>query len=84
MAQNEVLAKIITHLTSVLKEKIGKVEKDTALVASGLMDSLELLSLIEHIETAFGVKLGDADLVPANFETPELVATLVTRLKGVK
>ncbi len=84
MTKEKILNSITTHLSTVLKEKTKLVDAQTALVASGLMDSLELLALIEHIESAFGVKLADADLVPANFETPELVAALVVRLKGVK
>lgn len=65
-----------------LKEKTTDVKDQTVLFATGLMDSLELLMLIEYVEKEFGIKLSDADLVPANFHTPDLVANLVIRLKG--
>lgn len=83
MTRNQITEKIISHLTEMLNTPTPSVNADTALVATGLMDSLQILSLIEFVESQFEVKLGDDDLVPANFETPTLVTNLVCQLKGI-
>jgi acyl carrier protein len=45
---------------------------------SGVLDSLALLQFVEHIESEFGVEVGDADMVPDNFRTLNAVETYIT------
>jgi acyl carrier protein len=42
---------------------------ETALVESGILDSLSLLQLVVFLEERFGITVGDADLLPENFAT---------------
>lgn len=42
---------------------------ETPLLESGILDSLSLLQLVVFLEGRFGVTIGDADLLPQNFET---------------
>jgi acyl carrier protein len=42
---------------------------DTPLLESGILDSLSLLQLVVFLEERFGITVGDADLLPQNFET---------------
>jgi acyl carrier protein len=42
---------------------------DTPLLESGILDSLSLLQLVVFLEEWFGITVGDADLLPQNFET---------------
>jgi acyl carrier protein len=44
----------------------------------GVLDSLALLQFVEHIESEFGVEVGDADMVPDNFRTLNAVETYIT------
>jgi acyl carrier protein len=42
---------------------------ETPLLESGILDSLSLLQLVVFLEERFGITVGDADLLPQNFET---------------
>ena len=55
------------------------VRPDTPLLATGLLDSLQLMSLIEFAERRFGIRLTEEDMHPNNFETVTAVTALVTR-----
>ena len=41
--------------------------EETALVESGILDSMSLLQLVVFLEERFGITVGDADLLPENF-----------------
>ena len=55
----------------------GTVTDDQDLLG-GVLDSLALLQFVEHIESEFGVEVGDADMVPENFRTLNAVETYIT------
>jgi acyl carrier protein len=40
---------------------------ETSLLESGILDSLSLLRPVVFLEERFGMKMGDADLLPGNF-----------------
>jgi acyl carrier protein len=48
-----------------------------SLISSGVLDSIGLLRLVLFLEERFGVKVGDGDLVPENFETIERIVEFV-------
>lgn len=45
------------------------VTDETPLLETGILDSLSLLQLVVFLEERFGITIGDADLLPHNFET---------------
>lgn len=49
-------------------------EPSDSLVESGVIDSTGVLELIEFLESEFGIKVADAEMVPKNLDT---VANLV-------
>jgi acyl carrier protein len=52
----------------------------TPLLESGILDSLSLLQLVVFLEERFEITVGDADLLPENFETVNTIcAYLRTR-----
>ena len=55
----------------------GTVTDDQDLLG-GVLDSLALLQFVEHIESEFGVEVGDTDMVPDNFRTLNAVETYIT------
>jgi acyl carrier protein len=73
---------IIRHIQNVVKDKQVKVEANTSLIAKGLLDSLEILGLIEFVESQFKIKLKNEDMNPDYFETPAAVSRLVQDLMG--
>ncbi len=52
---------------------------ETPLLESGILDSLSLLQLVVFLEERFGITVGDADLLPQNFET---VSTICAYLRA--
>jgi acyl carrier protein len=50
---------------------------DTSLIASGRLDSLQILELIEFAEERFEIRLIDEDMHPDNFESIGSVARLI-------
>lgn len=49
----------------------------TALLSSGLVDSLSMLQLTTHLADAFGIEFEDEDFTMENFATAGQVAELV-------
>ena len=50
-----------------------------SLIRSGTIDSTGMLELIFHIEETWSIKVLDAEMVPANFETIDAIAAFVDR-----
>lgn len=59
--------------------KAGALNAETRLMESGILDSLELMSLVTHVEQQYGFNLPEDEFVPENFETPRRVAEMVRR-----
>ncbi len=51
-----------------------------SLVTSGVIDSTGVLELIEFVESEFGIKVADPEMVPENLDSIDSLATFV-RLK---
>ena len=52
---------------------------ETSLIASGRLDSLQILELIEFAELRFDIRLIDEDMHPDNFESIGAVAELIRK-----
>jgi len=65
----------LTELTEYILREIavehGKesLEPDENLLTQGLIDSMGILKLVSFIESNFGIKVDNEDIVPENFET---------------
>jgi acyl carrier protein len=49
------------------------IKEDTALIESGILDSLSILKLVLFLEDRFKVKVSPEDVVPENFETVQAI-----------
>ncbi len=47
--------------------------EDASLIDNDIMDSTGVLELVAFIDEAFGVKMADADIVPANLDSIEKI-----------
>ena len=56
---------------------------DVSLIEADLVDSTGILELVAHVETAYGVTVKDADIVPANFDSIGRIAAFVASRSGV-
>jgi acyl carrier protein len=57
------------------------ISPDTSLLDFGAVDSMQLLHLVQFLESAYGFAIDVEELVPENFVTPTTVATMVDRLR---
>lgn len=56
-------------------------EDDASLIDNDVMDSTGVLELIAFIDEAFGIKMADADIVPANLDSLSKITAYVTARK---
>ena len=59
------------------KPELLPLQNDTPLLASGILDSLALLSLLVFLEEEFNVPVDDFEVIPENFETIDSICAYV-------
>lgn len=74
---------LIVWVRDAVSDGGSTINPDTSLIASGLLDSIQILLMIEFAEQQFGVRLAAEDMHPDNFETVAAVAALI-RGKGIR
>ena len=57
------------------------VDENTALIDSGIIDSMALMRLITFVEERAGVRIPDDEVLPDNFQSITEIESLVGRLK---
>ncbi len=58
------------------------VRDEDSLLDSGIIDSLGILDLVAFLEKSFGIRVGDDELNPANFDNIATVARFVATKRG--
>ena len=58
------------------------VADDASLIRGGIVDSTGILELVGFLEESFGLKVADADIVPANLDTIDRIAAFIERKKA--
>jgi acyl carrier protein len=67
-------------LTSTLRvSAAAEMADDYPLVARGVVDSIELMQVVEFLEATWGVSLDDTEIVPENLGSLKAMAALVER-----
>ena len=56
-----------------------QVDDDTSLLEAGIVDSTAAMELVTFLESAFGIRIDDLDLVPENLDSITAMASFVTR-----
>jgi acyl carrier protein len=68
-------------LREFLSDELGKdlrtVGPDDSLLESGTIDSVAVMQMVAFLETRFGLKITDDELVPENFDTLGAIAAFV-------
>lgn len=52
---------------------------DSSFLDEGIVDSTGILELVAYIETEFGIRIADHELVPENLDSIERVAAFIER-----
>jgi acyl carrier protein len=50
---------------------------DTDLLMQGIIDSMGIIKLVNFMEEKFGIKVGDIDMVPENFQNIDSLAEFI-------
>jgi acyl carrier protein len=60
----------------------SEIGDDSSLIATGLVDSTGMLEVITFLESEFGVRVRDQEMVPNNLETISRIAAFVERKRA--
>ena len=66
-------------LLQILRETCPGVDfkKETALVDDGIIDSMDIITIVSEIMDAFSIELSVEDLVPENFNSINAIISLI-------
>ena len=56
-------------------------ENETGLIANGILDSFDIVSLVTALNDAFDIEIKPNDLVPENFNSAQAMLALVEKLQ---
>lgn len=65
-------------------EDEGKLSDPESLMGSGTVDSTGILELIMFLEEAFGIKIADEEMIPANLDSVLKVVSFVERKRAIR
>ena len=54
----------------------------TGLIENGLLDSLDIVSLVSEFDSAFGIEIPVEEITPENFNSVEAMEKLIDRLRS--
>ncbi len=60
----------------------AKLDDDTPLIESGIVDSTGVLEVVAFLEETFSIAIPDTDMLPANLDTIGRMANYVTRMRA--
>ncbi len=74
--------KIIKILTD-LRPEFDFTDESLNFIEEGMLDSFDVVSLVDALDTEFNIVIDGVDIVPENFSTLESIAELLKK-SGVK
>ncbi len=69
-------------LLKILNELHGDIDftKENALIDDGILDSLDIVSLITEINDEFDISIPAEEIIPENFNSADSIMNLINRL----
>ena len=80
---NQVEQSIMDHISLAAAGSSVTVTRDTQLLDSGLLDSINLVSLIQFMEEHFSIKIPDSDIGADLFTSPATLIAYVEKRLGI-
>ena len=53
--------------------------EDVNFIEEGMLDSFDIVSLVDELEVCFGVKIQGIDVIPSNFSTVDNIIALLKK-----
>ena len=53
--------------------------EDVDFIEAGMLDSFDIVSLVDELEASFGIKIQGIDVIPENFSTLDKIETLLKK-----
>jgi acyl carrier protein len=79
----DIRAKVVQFVTTNFYVPEGStIADDASLLDQGVVDSTGVLEVITFLESEFGIKIEDAEMVPDNLDTIGNIVAFVTRKKA--
>lgn len=72
----------IIRILAELRPEFDFTKENINFIEEGMLDSFDVVSLVDSLDREFGVSINGIDIVPENFSTVESIAKLVTRNGG--
>ena len=76
--------KIKNYIVEASRGDSSKINNDTQIFESGLLDSMGLLFLIEFLKENFNVEVNDEELNPQNFESINSIVAFVNKKQKIE
>lgn len=75
---DDIRGNLLTFIRTELARGVTDVDVEKeSLIETGVIDSVGIMKLVDHLETAFGVSISDDELLPDNFEDLDTITELV-------
>jgi acyl carrier protein len=81
---NDIEQSIMGHISDVAAGSQVSVTRDTGLLDTGLLDSINLVGLIQFLEDHFSIKIPDSDIGADLFTSPATLIAYVERRLGTQ
>ena len=79
---NDVEQSILNHIRDVAAASEVKVDRETGLLETGLLDSINLVGLIQFLEEHFAIRIPDSDIGADLFTSPATLIAYVEKRLG--
>jgi acyl carrier protein len=80
---SDVEQSILSHIREIAAASSVPVTRETGLLDSGLLDSINLVGLIQFLEEKFSIKIPDSDIGADLFTSPATLIAYVEKRLGV-
>ncbi len=60
---------------------IDELDDDASFLENGILDSLGVMQLVAFVESEFGLRVAEGDLIPENFDSVARVAAYAERAR---
>lgn len=77
--EQDILTFVCQKFPLAQKKKVGI---DDPLIQSGLVDSLGIMEMVNHLAESYDLEITEEDLVPENFESVKAMALFVARKRN--